>query len=333
LQEKCIIPETKAFYLENGNTFWWDAICKEMRNVRPAFEVWDKTLAQIPVGYQEGRCHLMFNVKMGENFRRKARFGAGGHTTEVSSTLTNASVVSSDSVRLALTIAALNDLKVMACDIQNAYLTAYCHEKIWTRAGAEFGSKAGARFLVKKAFYGLKSAGAAFRALLAETLYDLGYVPTKADPDVWLQPAVKADGFKYYEMVLCFVDDVLSVSADPLKTLHQGLQTTFKLKDDKIAEPDIYLGVQLGKKNADGIDCWTMSAEKYVAASVKNVEKTLAKRGLRLPTKCYTPLELRMSQIVTVCNVTKNLLVYSAGRWNSDVSMYCSKRHCCLLIW
>jgi hypothetical protein len=33
-----------------------------------------------------------------------------------------------------------------------------------------------------------------------------------------------------------------------------------------------------------------MSAEKYVVASVKNIEDTLAKRGLRLPTKCYTPL-------------------------------------------
>ena len=33
-----------------------------------------------------------------------------------------------------------------------------------------------------------------------------------------------------------------------------------------------------------------MSAEKYVLAAVKNVEETLARRGLRLPTKCYTPL-------------------------------------------
>jgi hypothetical protein len=28
---------------ENGNTLLWDAICKEMKNVRPAFEAWDKT--------------------------------------------------------------------------------------------------------------------------------------------------------------------------------------------------------------------------------------------------------------------------------------------------
>jgi hypothetical protein len=103
-----------------------------MKNVHPAFEIWNKPASEIPIGYQEVKCHLIFDVKMGENFRRKARFVAGGHTTDVPATLTYASVVSRDSVRIALTIAALNDLQVMACDIQNAYLTADCREKIWT---------------------------------------------------------------------------------------------------------------------------------------------------------------------------------------------------------
>jgi hypothetical protein len=233
---------------------------------------------------------LIFDVKMGENFRRKARFVAGGHTTEVpESLITYSSVVSRDSVRIALTIAGLNGLKVMSCDIQNAYLTADCREKIWTVAGPEFGSEAGTIFLVRKALYGLKSAGAAFRSLLADTLSDTGYKPTKADPDVWIRPAVKSDGFEYYEMVLCYVDDILAISDNPKSTL-MALTSTFKLKDDKIEPPDIYLGAQLGTMQVDDIECWTMSAEKYVISAVKNVEEALAKKGLRLPTKCYTPL-------------------------------------------
>jgi hypothetical protein len=179
-----------------------------------------------------GPLPLIFDIKMGENFRRKARFVAGGHTTDAPSTLTYASVVSRDSVRIALTIAALNGLNIMACDIQNAYLTADCREKIRTRAGPEFGSEVGTIFIIKnKALSGLTTAGAAFRALLAETLYDIGYVPTKADPDVWLRPATKPDGFEYFEIALCYVDDVLAVLHDPKSTL-QGLQSTFKLKDD-----------------------------------------------------------------------------------------------------
>ena len=51
----------------------------------------------------------------------------------------------------------------------------------------------------------------------------------------------------------------------------------------------MYLGVQLGKMVIDGVESWTMSAEKYCAESVKNVEALLEKKGLRLPSKRYTP--------------------------------------------
>ena len=112
--------EAKKFDEINSNTLWWDAICKEMKNVRVAFEVFKCKEEAIPPGYQKVNCHMIFNVKMGENFRRKARMVAGGHTTEAPATLTYSSVVSRDSVCIALTIAALNDLKVLSCNIQNA---------------------------------------------------------------------------------------------------------------------------------------------------------------------------------------------------------------------
>ena len=254
------VEEARAIDAENGNTLWWDAICEEIRNVRPVFEKWDKNESEIPVGYQEIKYHLIFDIKMGENFCRKAHFVAGGRTTEVPSTLTYASVVSRDSVLIALTIAALNDLKVVACDIQNAYHTADCREKIYTRGGPEFGSEAGTIFLVKKALYGLKSAGQRFARYLRKTLPDMGYVPTNANPDVWLRPAVKADGFQYCELVLCYVDDVLAISTDPESTLN-ALKTTFTSKDNKIEALEMYLGAQLGKLDVDGVSCWTMSVE------------------------------------------------------------------------
>ena len=73
-----------------------------------------------------------------EDFKRKARFVAGGHMIDTPSTLTYASVVSRESVRIALTIAAWNDLEVKSVDIQNAYATATNKEKIWTICGPEF---------------------------------------------------------------------------------------------------------------------------------------------------------------------------------------------------
>ena len=76
-----------------------------------------------PVGYQKIRCHMIFDVKM-KDFRRKARYVAGGHMTEAPVTLTYVSIVSRETVRIALMIVALNDLQVKASDIQNDYLTA-----------------------------------------------------------------------------------------------------------------------------------------------------------------------------------------------------------------
>ena len=145
-----------------------------------------KDMSQIPPGFQQIECHMIFDVKMGKNFRRKAHFIAGGHTTETPSTLTYSSVVLRDSVQIMLLTAALNGLQVMAFDIQNAYLTVNCREKIWMYAGPEFGSERGTPMIIKKALYGLKSSGAAFWAHLAETLHDIGFKPSKADPDVWM---------------------------------------------------------------------------------------------------------------------------------------------------
>ena len=188
------VEEAKRLDKENGDNLWWDAICQEMKNVRIAFE---EREGPMPPGYQHIKCHIIFDVKMGENFRRKARLVAGGHTTEVPSKLTYSSVVSRDSVRIALTIAALNDLKVRACDIQNAYLTAPCKEKIYTTAGPEFGSDMGKQMVVVRALYGLKSAGASYRSFFAQALIDLGFKPSYADPDVWKKPSLKSDGSTY----------------------------------------------------------------------------------------------------------------------------------------
>ena len=144
--------------------------------------------------------------------------------------------------------------------------------------------------IVVQALYGLKSSRAAFRSHLAETLGNLGYRPSRADPDILICPAVKLNGFKYYEYVLTYVDDIICISHKAMLTM-KGLQSKFELKDDKIEEPDVYLGASLSKMtNNSGCKYWAMSSDKYCAVSVDNVTEVLEKKGLRLPSKCYTPL-------------------------------------------
>ena len=128
---------------------------------------------------------LIFDVKLGENFRRKARLVTDGHHTKTPASLTYSSVVSRDSVRICLLLAALNGLQVKSADIKNAYLTAPPREKLYTWAGPEFGHNEGKPFIITKALYGLKSSGASFRSFLAEHLEkQLGFQSTVADQQI-----------------------------------------------------------------------------------------------------------------------------------------------------
>ncbi len=109
------VPKTVKEALDldrkNGNTLWADAIAKkEMKKVCIAFNILPDGHS-VPIEYQKIPCHMIFDVKM-EDFRQKARLVAGGHRTKAPATITYASMVSRETVRLALTIASLNDLKV-----------------------------------------------------------------------------------------------------------------------------------------------------------------------------------------------------------------------------
>ena len=121
------VPETVDRAIElndiNGNTLWQDGIEKEMTAVRVAFKTLNKG-DEPPPGYQYIQCHMIFEIKL-DGFRRKARLiGAGCMFKYRPAVVTYASFVSRDTVRIALTIAALNDLEVKASDVMNAFLTA-----------------------------------------------------------------------------------------------------------------------------------------------------------------------------------------------------------------
>ena len=259
-----------------------------MKKVRPAFKLYQGNTKDL-IGYQEITTHFIFDIKLGENFRRKARLVADGHKTATPSSVTYSSVVSRDSVRICLLLAALNDLKVLSADIENAYLTAPCREKCWTIAGKEFGSDQGKPFIIEKALYGLKSSGAAFHAFLAETLDDMGFHSSHADPDVWMRPAVKPDGEKYYEYILIYVDDILTISFEPERPM-EAIGRAFKFKKGLIEKPEMYLGAKLEEKILNGRKVWTMTSKDYVKLSIGNVEMQVKKRNMRFPSRAVTPM-------------------------------------------
>jgi len=283
------IEEAIKIDRENGNTLWQDAIKLEMTNNRVAFEEFGGDTSKL-VGYKRITAHMVFDVKLGENFRRKARYVADGHKTEAPAALTYSTVVARDSVRILLMVAALNGLDVQCADIQNAFLTAPNLGKCYMIAGPEFGEEQGKVFIVRRALYGLKSSSAAFRSHLSQALIDLGFYSSYADPDVYMRVAVKPDGEEYYEYLLVYVDDILCISMDAKDVMEQ-ISYKFKFKKDKIETPENYLGAAIRKRSIDDSEMWTMSSYDYVKAAVKNVKDKVDKDPRwNLPKRAVTPM-------------------------------------------
>ena len=87
--------------------------------------------------------------------------------THTPDTITYSSVVTRETVHIALTMALLHDLEVKAAGVLNASVSAPNHGKIWTVLCPKFGGNAGMSAILVRALYGLKSAGASFMAHLA----------------------------------------------------------------------------------------------------------------------------------------------------------------------
>lgn len=291
------VQEALEIDKETGTDFWWKAIQKEMGKVMIACE-FDESLTPEQlradktayVGFQEIKCHIIFDVKM--DLTRKARFVAGGHMTEAPPSITYSSVVSRDSVRLAFLTAALNDLDIVACDVGNAYLNAPCREKIWFVAGPEFGSRQGMVIKIVRALYGLKSSGAAWRSMFNASILDMGFEGTVADPDVYRRANAKPDGFRYYEYIMVYVDDVLIISHDPNVHLAR-IQADYELNPTSIGPPSRYLGADVKRVtrpgDPSGKEYWSFSAYSYVRNAVKNVKLLLQEEGRNLKTTARTP--------------------------------------------
>ena len=178
-------------------------------------------------------------------------------------------MVSKEPVRIALTLAPLNDLEVKTSDIQNAYLTAPCSEKVHTTLGTKLGENKGKTAVIVRALYGLSSSGASFRNHLADCMCHLGY-----DPDLWYKPEVrKENNYKYYLYVLLYVDDYLCIHHSAEEELNTIVKF-FKMKAGSIGDPDIYLGATVKPMKMNNVvTAWAISPGRYINEAVNNCEK------------------------------------------------------------
>jgi hypothetical protein len=112
----------------------------------------------------------------------------------------------------------------------------------------------------------------------------MGFKPTRADVDVYMQKNIRNGNTPYYEYLLVYVNDVLVVSHAPYKVMQQ-IGNEFEIKNGEYGPPTYYLGAGISKVQlGNGDECWTMDSKKYVKAAIEVVWGLLAKDGRELKT-------------------------------------------------
>jgi len=217
--------QAMAIDRRNGNTKFADAENAEIFMIDEFSTFEDFGFGGNPgPDYKKIRVHMVYAVK--HDGRHKACLVAGGHLTETPIDSVYSSVVSLRGIRLLTFVAELNDLEVWATGIGNAYIESYTQEKVYTIAGPEFGDRQGHTLVIRKALHGLKSSGLRWHKRLSDVLRNMGFIPSKAERDIWMQ-----DCGDHYEYIAVCVDDLLIASKDPssiIKTLSK--EHKFKLK-------------------------------------------------------------------------------------------------------
>ena len=275
------IPRTakEAYELDkkNGNTFWQDAIALELLQLHEYKTFLDMGMGDCrPEGYKKIQVHFVFDVK--HDGRHKARLVAGGHLTDVPLDSVYSGVVSLRSLRMVIFLAELNGLELYAADVGNAYLEAKTKEKVYFVAGDGFGDLQGHTLIIFKALYGLRSSGARWHERFADTLRDMGFIPSKADPDVWM----RRNG-DHYEYIAVYVDDLAIAARDP-KSIVAALVERHKYKLKGVGPIKFHLGCDFGR-DPDGT--LAFGPRSYITRMMDTFEKMFGER----PKEYVSPLD------------------------------------------
>jgi hypothetical protein len=254
----------------NGNNLWAEAIQKEMDQLQEYNTFRVPTEKDDLSKYQQIPYHMVFDCKF--DGRRKGRLVAGGNHTVVTSEQVYSGVVGIETVRTILALSSMDpNLQVMAADVSNAFLYGKNIEKTMIRAGPEFGCLQGQMLIVEGGWYGHKTAAATFHSHLAATLRKLGFVPTKADLDLWIRKGRGGSN----EYIASYVDDIIVISKDAMDVINK-FKETYSLKG--VGVPEYYLGGNFHRVDDPeliAMDIKTaLSAETYIKNTLEKFERT-----------------------------------------------------------
>ena len=301
----------------NKNTKWQDSVNTELNQIDEYStfrDIGHKSKAKPPPGHKRIRVHLVFDVK--HDGRHKARLVADGHLTDIPLESVYSGVVSLRGFRLVLFLAELNKLDAWATDIGNAYLEAETAEKIYIEAGPEFGERYGHILIIRKALYGLRSSGARWHDKLSDCLRELGFLPSKAEPDIWL----RRNG-DIYEYVAVYVDDLAIVMKEPQEFVDVLMQT-YKFKLKGTGPISFHLGMDI-YRDSDKVLC--ISSKKYIermVATYERIFKEAPKQVVTSPLEKGDHPELDTSGLLDEAGIRNYQSLIGAVQWAVSIGRF-----------
>eukprot|EP00957_Ditylum_brightwellii_P059920 4549283-Ditylum_brightwellii.AAC.1 len=189
----------------------------------------------IPEGnYQLTMLHMIFDIK--QDLHQKTHLVAGGHLMDVLDNEVYSSTVKGISVKLLHVITCSEKLDVLCSDIGNAYVNVYTTEKVYVKAGLEFGEEnIGKIVVIWRALYGLATSSARFHDHLVDTLCSMDFQSTRFDRDVRIHYSEDGESYKY---MCTHVDDfcIFSKSAQMVMKQVQSVYTV-----NSVGASDYYL--------------------------------------------------------------------------------------------
>jgi len=239
------------------HSYWIEAMHNEISALE-SNNTW--TVTTLPQSKIAIGCRWVYKIKRkadGSIDRYKARLVAKGYTQLEGLDFldTFSPVAKLTTIRLLLSIAAVNDWHLKQLDVNNAFLHGELHEEIYMQVPPGMDSSAGQVCKLNKSLYGLRQASRQWYEKLSSFLILQGYARSNADHSLFLRRTDNS-----ITIALVYVDDIILAGNDAveIEKLTHLLNETFKIKN--LGDLTYFLGLEVAR-NKTGIH---LCQRKYV---------------------------------------------------------------------